>query len=540
LAFGHRGWKVGLRIGPLAVLACAAGLIALAVPAQAAFPGDNGKIAFSSNISGNYEVYSINADGTGLTNLTNNPASDGQPAWSADGTKLAFVRYDPSTQESAVWRMNANGSGQAPVVNFGAQPGYVSHPAWSPDGGKIVFGGAQRVGQAVTDERIWVVNSDGSGLIWILWEDSIGYVPHSPDWSPDGQKIAFYGGAHLTQGVVLATSNPDGSGATKISPCIDDFARDFDPDWSPDSSKVLFVALDHTTDFGCPPYPNGLLTMNRDGSGTSVVKNTSGNVAAPVWSPDQTKVLFAQSGTGGGLRTINVDGTGEVPVPNTAGGLNPDWQPLRPPGYARPKLATPTTYRLVPAYEPCMSSNGTHGAPLALPSCNPPQLSSHYLTIGTSDSNGRQTNFTGLVTTRTLTESPIDLANGDQSDLEFTTQLADIRQEQTLADYGGEVRVSFALRLTDRSNGPGAVHPATVTDTIFGYTVPCVTNDNAQIGSSCNSTTTADAVMPGIALEQRRAVWQLGPIQLYDGGADRDADTPGDNTLFATQGLFAP
>ena len=66
-------------------------------------------------------------------------------------------------------------------------------------------------------------------------------------------------------------------------------------------------------------------------------------------------------------------------------------------GYARPKAATPLNIRLVPAYEQCTSAGGTHGAPLAVPSCSPPSLSSDYLTVGTPDANGKPGNFVGAV-----------------------------------------------------------------------------------------------------------------------------------------------
>ena len=58
--------------------------------AEAALPGNNGRIAFFSDLAGNYDVYSMNPDGSGLTKLTHNPKPDGGPSWSPDGTKIAF------------------------------------------------------------------------------------------------------------------------------------------------------------------------------------------------------------------------------------------------------------------------------------------------------------------------------------------------------------------------------------------------------------------------------------------------------------------
>jgi hypothetical protein len=64
-------------------------------------------------------------------------------------------------------------------------------------------------------------------------------------------------------------------------------------------------------------------------------------------------------------------------------------------------------------------------------------------------------------------------------------------------------------------------------------------NGDATVGSSCNLATTADAVLLGAVVESKRTVWQLGEIEVRDGGADGDADTA-PNTRFLEQGLFAP
>ena len=520
MAFRHRRWEVGRNIGPLLILSCVAILLVTAAPAQATFPGDNGRIAFSSNRDGNYEIYTMNADGTGVARLTNDPGEDRTPSWSADGRKIAFQR------DFEIWTMNADGTNQA-VLSSDPGVAYGEDPSWSPDGRKIVF-----VRTDSSDNGVYVVNADGTGLTGPFGPQS-RFDGMDPGWSPNGEKIVFAGGGGGITDPLIYTMNPDGTELHQLTNYDNGYVIDRWPNWAPDGTKIAF---DRGAD---APNSSGIITMDPDGGSLSIISPTGG--IDPAWSPDKTRFAFAFPTDNYEIATMNVDGTNQVNITNnTANDLDPDWQALRPPGYARPKSATPTSYRLVPAYKPCTSSNGSHGAPLALPSCNPPQLASDYLTVGTSDSNGKQTNFTGLVTTHTLTEVPIDPTNGDQSDIEFTTQLSDIRQKQTLADYGGEVRVSFALRLTDRASGPGAVHPATVTDTTFGYSVPCATNTNAQIGSSCNSTTTADAVMPGIAPELKRVVWQIGQVQVYDGGPDALASTQTGNTLFMSQAVFVP
>ena len=76
-----------LMLGALAITG-----LAKAGPAQGAYPGDNGKIAFETNRDGNLEIYSMNPDGSSQVNLTNDPAEDTDPVWSPDGSRIAFVK----------------------------------------------------------------------------------------------------------------------------------------------------------------------------------------------------------------------------------------------------------------------------------------------------------------------------------------------------------------------------------------------------------------------------------------------------------------
>src|SRR5206468_11602724 len=87
------------------------------------------QIAFTTNRDGNDEIYLMNADGTGLVNLTNTAAFDGYPTWSPDGSKLAFRSDRDGNAE--IYVMNADGTGLINLTNNAAFDGY---PRWSPDG----------------------------------------------------------------------------------------------------------------------------------------------------------------------------------------------------------------------------------------------------------------------------------------------------------------------------------------------------------------------------------------------------------------------
>lgn len=106
----------------------------------------------------------------------------------------------------------------------------------------------------------------------------------------------------------------------------------------------------------------------------------------------------------------------------------------------------------------------------------------------------------------------------------------------------GSSREGSALRITDRDNtpDPDGSGPGTMTDTPFAFAVPCSATSDSTVGSTCATTTSADAVAPGVVTEGKRAIWQLGQIEIFDGGPDGDADTPGDNSPFLRQGVYVP
>jgi hypothetical protein len=208
-------------------------------------------------------------------------------------------------------------------------------------------------------------------------------------------------------------------------------------------------------------------------------------------------------------------------------------------GFARPKSATPSTIALVPAFEQCTNDNANHGAPLAVPSCDPPVQTSHYLTVGTPDANGNPAASSGRLMLKVLGESPIDPNNGDQADVQITGSITDVRKQSDLSDYTGELRAVLGLRITDRFNGVSQAIPATAEDSPVAFNFTCSATGGSP-GGTCNVGTTADAVVGGLVREGKRGVWELGQVEVYDGGADGDADTTGDNTLFETQGLFTP
>src|ERR671918_629330 len=142
--------------------------------------GPNEQIVFFSEREGNQEVYVMNAsDGSNQTRLTSANASDSDPSWSPDHTKIAFE--SDRDGNSNIYVMNADGSG---LTQLTYEPTNDSNPSWSPDGTKIAFG-SNRDG----NQEIYVMNAaDGSNQTRLTYNE---VTDAGPSWSPDGTKIAF-------------------------------------------------------------------------------------------------------------------------------------------------------------------------------------------------------------------------------------------------------------------------------------------------------------------------------------------------------------
>ena len=172
-----------------------------------------GKIAFESDRAGNYDdIYLMNADGSGVTRLTHNLAWDGSPAWSPDGSKIAFTRW--ATGPEDIYVMNADGGGVTRLTRY---LGSDEDPAWSPDGSKIAFTSNRND----KGDNIYVMNAAGGGVTRLTegWD----YDSH-PSWSPDGSKIAFE--SDRTGYGDIYVMNADGTGVTRLTR---NAAEDFEP-----------------------------------------------------------------------------------------------------------------------------------------------------------------------------------------------------------------------------------------------------------------------------------------------------------------------
>jgi Tol biopolymer transport system component len=175
------------------------------------------------------DVYAINVDGSGLTNLTSHIAQHGPPwglpVWSPDGSRVAITLVTGS--DSEIYVVKADGSESINVTN---NPATDMGPTWSPDGSQLAFVSNR---DGVNLAQIYKMNSDGSGLTKASDGSSFDV---EPVWSPDGTKIAFLSGMG-EQARYLFVMKSDGSDRTQLTgPQI------YHPAWLPDSRKIVFLA----------------------------------------------------------------------------------------------------------------------------------------------------------------------------------------------------------------------------------------------------------------------------------------------------------
>ena len=315
-------------------LAALLAVCAAAAPAEAALPGKNGKIAFQRGSPGS--IYAVNPDGSGETLLSKEGANSHTPAWAPNGARLSFTSDGDGLDNSYnLFAVNADGSGLTQLTSFYDESPWgaswspdasavvfvaagVIHtvradgtgltalaaggsPAWSPDGSTIAFGD--------TEGRLTLMRSDGSGQRVLTPSPAT-----EPQWSPDGSRIAFvFTGLHVI--------DADGTDERQLAA-----TATADMDWSPDGRQIAYSA-----DVGSN---RDVYVVNADGSGAARLTNDPAFDAGPAWAPDGTRIAFVSDRDRPhgltGIYTMAADGTNVTVLAEGHGG--PQWQRIPPPG----------------------------------------------------------------------------------------------------------------------------------------------------------------------------------------------------------------
>ena len=230
-----------------------------------AWSPDGTRIAFVSGriASAKRDIWIIRADGTGLVNLTRDALDEGPPSWSPDGRRLAFTSAPivPGAMPS-VEIIDADGNARRVLAGGSA-------PAWSPDGTRIAYSG---------EDGVHVLQLVGAH------DRLIAPVGSRPSWAPDARRIVF------VRDNDVWVVDADGAETRRLTSFT---AARFAiaPTWSPDGSTIAFVVLGPTS----APEPNDVWTVGHDGTRLRLVMSAPFVDGAAEWAPDGRSLVFAAS-----------------------------------------------------------------------------------------------------------------------------------------------------------------------------------------------------------------------------------------------------
>lgn len=261
---------------------------------------DGRKMLFMTGRNGNFDVYEMNADGTEQRNLTPDyDRSDGAPVWSLDGHNIAFSRRIEGKDQ--IFVMDSDGDNLKRVTHNSANNGSAG---WSPDGSKLVF-------QTDQDGNLEIYTMSVDGELAQLTNDAADDL--SPDWSPDGTRIAFSSNRNGKQHIYVMSA--DGSSLTQLT---NSPAEDTEPAWAPDGKRIAFTSLrDGNKD---------VYVIDADGTNPKRLTDDPGIDSSPRWSVDN-RIVFT-SNRGGQADIYVMDGEGQnVARLTTIGAGHAAWSP---------------------------------------------------------------------------------------------------------------------------------------------------------------------------------------------------------------------
>lgn len=259
------------------------------------------KIVFVSNKSGNEDIFSINLDGSELTQLTNAPGSDQYPAVSPDGKKIAYSATIGGPWQIVV--MNWDGSGKQQITSGPYRHGF---PTWSFDGKYIFL-------EIYIDENweIYRMDSDGKNLKRLTTNPGID------DWHPAAHpfeyKVIYESGPSGREDIFIIDAN--GENMQKITKSDRRYRV---PKFLIDGSKIIFMGFDNNN------LPQ-VFAIDTNGENLSQITNSPGGAGIPGPSPDNKFIAYNGQSNGKDIFIMNMDGSGQVQLTNIPGD---DWGPV--------------------------------------------------------------------------------------------------------------------------------------------------------------------------------------------------------------------
>jgi Tol biopolymer transport system component len=324
-------------------LAILAGLVLLigaaAGPAGAAAPSHGGRIAYKYFVDARFVqsvIVTSNADGTDRTQLTHPGAgqADDYPIWAPDGASLIFTREDyngcgAGCDTDDIFRINADGTGLSRITNQLATGASDQFASFSPDGRQIAVQHVTFVNGQCCLSDVWTMNADGSHAVQLTTPDWATTGDAEPMWSPLGDRIAF-------TREVGDPSTPNYAQAIFVVDIHGDHLRQITP-WSIGAGGAAYAPGGQTIAFEsyrdcCWDHTSQVYTINADGTAMTQITSDGRNIE-PEFSPDGRQIVFAHNpGTGrygfADIYTMNADGGDIQQVTHTPlWDSEPDWAP---------------------------------------------------------------------------------------------------------------------------------------------------------------------------------------------------------------------
>jgi TolB protein len=271
----------------------------VAGPSSATFPGENGRIAFNAFIerTDSQEIFTARRDGSDVQRLTSNPRHFSVfPDWSPDGQRIAFNRAAivGGRFVAQIHLMNADGNA---VTRLTRGPGFHGFPSWSPDAGSLAIRSAWGAGHGL--QGIWIIPASDPDGVTVDEARRLTTIPagvkfdSEPQFSPDGSSIVFTRFKNPRRSAIHRVS-VDGTGLERLTRWR---LNASDPDWSPDGQMIAFDSGDRG---GSTGGGGNIYVMRADGSGRTRLTNHSRIPEGepfdlannPVWSPSGTKIMY--------------------------------------------------------------------------------------------------------------------------------------------------------------------------------------------------------------------------------------------------------
>ena len=237
-------------------------------------PSPDGKKAVLIKIIGGHEqLFTMNLDGSGETQITRGDADHEDPAWSPDGRKLAFILIKDG--KKIVHVMNPDGTGLEPVTPASQS---AIHPSFTPDGKTILYCTDDDLRPPAKNEaEIYAIDLTTKKVRTVI----SGGVNTFPVMSPDGTKIAYRKIIGDMNSEVFV-ADADGRNPRNLT---NNWTFEGWPAWSPDGKQIAFAGNRNNAGYQ-------IFVMNADGSNPRLLAATEGRGTAPKWTPDGRGIFF--------------------------------------------------------------------------------------------------------------------------------------------------------------------------------------------------------------------------------------------------------